>query len=73
MRLLNAGPSRYASSPSSAPLARTPIGPDDPPAPSTIWPDATATAAVNAPPSSTSTNDVSSQPIPIRDAWSTIA
>ena len=38
VRLRSAGASRYASSPSSAPAARTPSGPEEPPSPSTIWP-----------------------------------
>ena len=58
-RLWGSPCSRYASSPSMAPSARNPIAPQVPPEPSTIAPRSTATTAVNAPPASTDTNDVS--------------
>ncbi len=46
------------------------MAPALPPAPSTTAPSCTAITAVNAPPSSTYTKDVSRKPIPRRRAWS---
>ena len=66
-------PARNATSPSSAPAARTPSGPDVPPAPSTMLPSSTAIAAVNAPPSSSRMNDTSRSPQPRRSACSCMA
>ena len=44
-RSFDTGPARNATSPSSAPAARTPSGPDEPPTPSTMRPCSTASAA----------------------------
>src|SRR5947208_1364222 len=66
-------PARYATSPSSAPAARNPSGPAEPPTPSTIRPAATATAAVNAPPSSSRTSDTADSGRPSRRACSDTA
>src|SRR5205823_5071637 len=52
---------------------RDPSAPAEPPAPSTIRPPATATAAVKAPPSSSRTKDVAESGRPKRRAWSTTA
>src|SRR5438876_6976452 len=70
---LGTSPARYATSPSSAPGARNPSGPAEPPTPSTIRPAATATAAVNAPPSSSSTSDIFDSADPTLRAWSDTA
>src|SRR3989475_714133 len=70
---LDTSPARYATSPSSAPGARNPSGPAEPPTPSTIRPAATATAAVKAPPSSSHTNATSDRGDPNRRACSDTA
>ena len=70
VRFDSAAPSRYATSASIAPHARAPIGPADPPSPSTMRPPSTASAALNAPPSSSITNDVSAKSTPSRRACS---
>ena len=72
VRFDSAAPIRYATSASIAPHARAPIGPDDPPHPSTMRPPSTASAALNAPPSSSNTNEVSAKSTPSRCAWSAI-
>src|SRR3989442_1724183 len=70
---LDTSPARYATSPSRAPAARKPSGPDVPPTPSTMRPAATATTAVKAPPSSSSTSDTLAGGRPTRPACSDTA